>query len=194
MADTIVPGPCASTGCPSPTEIDCIAVDKVYDFCCQVEDFNTVCTPVPSTCTVPSGATVTCSATATCQLVGCTPVGNGFSNCAFAITVYATYQVIEPTTGLPIPTCTTSTTVSKLKTVQLYAPAGTTQQCEVEFVTCGPCGIIGSEICCDIMVCLCFESTARVKLLVPTYGFCTPAACTAGGVPSCPPSFPTQRT
>lgn len=33
MSTQVTPGPCSSGGCPAPTEIDCVMVTKVYDFC-----------------------------------------------------------------------------------------------------------------------------------------------------------------
>jgi hypothetical protein len=34
----IVPGQCPPEGCPPPTRIECIVVDKVYDSCFQLDD------------------------------------------------------------------------------------------------------------------------------------------------------------
>lgn len=47
----IVPGQCPPEGCPPPTRIECIVVDKVYDSCFQLDDRsqNTVISPMKDT-------------------------------------------------------------------------------------------------------------------------------------------------
>jgi hypothetical protein len=56
--------------------------------------------------------------------------------------------------------------------------------------------IIGGQVCCPVNLCLLIQSTALVKLLVPTYGFCVPAPCVVSPSPPfpCPPSplYPPQ--
>ena len=62
IAQQIFPGICPPEGCPPPTRIECIAVDKVYDSCFQVHD-------ITRTTTVPLGVNL----------------GTGFTNNGFEV-------------------------------------------------------------------------------------------------------------
>ena len=197
MANTttsITPGPCSSMGCPAPTEIDCIEVSKVYDSCFQTENFPNLCAPIPEYCYAAAhalGAVATCDVTAsTCSFVSSTPTGiDDFANVTFAVSLTVTYTITPPSPGTP---CSFSIPVNFVQTVTLCSPTGTTQTCTIAGTSCGPLAIINDTICGQLVVCIVFQSTATVQLLVPTYGFCTPAPCAVLGLPPCPPAFPTQ--
>ncbi|MDI6871268.1 MAG: hypothetical protein QME79_07920 [Bacillota bacterium] len=191
----IFPGPCPPEGCPPPTEIVCIRTEKVYDFCFQ-QDTTTQCATLPAaTCGPPFTCTVT---NVTCTAGTPVPTGvDGFSTVSVAVTVTYTVTGVDTVTGLP---CTTGPqTFVFTKTVVLCAPTGTFVDCSETTVSCGACTLVVPQtglpqICCAFNICLIIESLAQVKLLVPAYGFCTPAPCRTGGFPPCPPSplFPPQ--
>lgn len=196
----ITPGPCCSQGCPAPTQIDCLEVNKVYDSCFQTENFPNLCAPIPSAC-VPgatmAGASVTCDVTSTtCTFVSSSSTGiDDFANVTFAVALTVTYTITPPvpSSSTPYP-CTFSVPVNFVQTVTLCAPTGTTQSCTIAGTSCGPLAIINDTVCGQLVVCLVYQSTATVQLLVPTYGFCTPAPCAVLGLPSCPPVYPSQCT
>lgn len=193
MAEAVIqqifPGPCPPEGCPPPTEIVCIAVPKVYDFCFQQETGLTNC--VSFTGTIPTSATCTITSV-TCTAGTPVPTGiDGFSTVSIVVAVQ--YTITYDTTVSP------TQTFIFTKTVTMCAPTGTTADCTMTSVTCGPCTVVPTgtltfNICCGFNICLIVETTADVKLLVPAYGFCTPAPCRTGGFPPCPPFplFPPQ--
>lgn len=191
----ITPGPCPSCGCPPPQQIDCIEVSKIYDSCFHTENFPNLCVPICDHCLpiacIP-GVTVTCDVTsATCTFVSSTPTGiNDFANVTFAISLTVTYTLTPPTS--PPSPCSFSVPVNFVQTVTLCAPEGTTQTCAIAGTSCGPVAIIDKTICGQLVVCVVFQSVAAVQLLVPTYGFCTPAPCAVLGLPPCPPALPAQ--
>jgi hypothetical protein len=196
-ASPIVPGPCPSTGCPPPTEIVCIEVTKVYDFCFQSESRENICFPIPASCgTVPPGTTATGTVTSvTCSTQSISPIPSqpGFANVTLLITVTESLTLTAPD-GTTL--CTFSGQFFFLKTVTLCAPTGVSVTCSAPASAVGPCVIIGSEVCCTVNICLLIQSAALVKLLVPSYGFCVPAPCVVAPSPPfpCPPSplFPPQ--
>ena len=187
---TVSPGPCPSGGCPPPTEIDCVMVDKVFDFCFQSDTSGTVCADLDCPGTVTG---ISCAVTsATCSFQSSTPaVTADFVNATFLLS--ATVQFSVTTT---VTTCTSMATATIIKTVTLCGPAGTTQSCVVQSASCVPPAIIDGTICTMVTLCSTFTSTAPVSLLVPSYGYCTPAPCATLPLPPCPPSplFPPQCT
>ena len=193
VTQEVTPGPCPPTGCPPATEIVCIRTEKVYDFCFQNEDVA-FCTPLPITCTppAPAGSTATCAITAvTCTPGTPVPVPGqpGFVTVSIVLVITMDITVLNPdgTTR-----CTFTTSTTQVKTVTLYAPAGTTIVCEVPTFECGPCSIVDTTVCCSAHLCVLVEVIALVKLLVPAYGFCTPAECVVAPKLPCPPPFPPQ--
>lgn len=96
----------------------------------------------------------------------------------------------------PSLTCAATTAATFMKTVTLCGPTGTTQTCTVQSATCTSPVIIDGMVCTQVIVCATYQSTAVVALLVPSYGFCSPAPCTTLPLPPCPPSplFPPQCT
>jgi hypothetical protein len=204
VADQIVPGPCPESGCPAPTEIDCIQVNKVYDFCFEADTNSNVCTRIPEECcelvTPTSTATGTVSSVS-CSVVGTTAIldamGNptGFADVTLMVTVTVDYT-ITASNGTVL--CTFSGNFSFMKTIVLCAPAGTTVSCSVPSTSVSPVAILHHQVCSTVTICLLVSSVAMVNLLVPSYGFCTPAPCVVSPQPpfSCPPSplFPTACT
>ncbi len=194
MADSVVPGPC-SHGCPAPTEIDCIQVNKVYDFCFEADTNSNVCTPIPShCCEIPLGATATGAVqSVSCSVVGSTPILNpqgtptGFADVTLMVTVVVDYTITS-STGTVL--CTFSGSFSFMKTIVLCAPTGTSIDCNVPSSSVSPVAILNGQVCSTVTVCLLVSSVAMVNLLVPSYGFCTPAPCLVSPQPpfSCPPS------
>lgn len=202
-SSSITPGPCSTQGCPAPTFIDCLEVTKVYDSCFQTESFPNLCAPIPSPCAsiaVMPGATVTCDVTsATCNFVSSASTGvDDYANVTFAVSLTVTYTVTPPSPPAPSVAppppppapCTFSVPVNFVQTVTLCAPTGTTQTCTIAGTSCGPGAIFDGSVCVPLTVCLVFQSTATVQLLVPTYGYCTPAPCAVLAAPPCPPVFP----
>lgn len=191
LADALFPGPCPPEGCPPPTEVDCIEVSKVYDYCFQQDLLENVCATISVECPAVSAS---CVVSATC-IVGATTPGSttGFINASFGIVVSVTFTLFQSSGEIA---CTGVTTASLVKIVTLCGPPGTFQDCRVESVSCGPSVLFLGSVCTSVVLCLTFQSLAIVKILVPTYGFCVPAPCTTGGLPPCPPGtlFPPQCT
>jgi len=204
VADQIVPGPCVDTGCPAPTEIDCIQVNKVYDFCFEADTNSNVCTGIPEECRELVTPTSTASGTVSrvsCTVVGSTPIldtlGNqtGFADVTLMVSVTVDYTLMASNGTI---LCTFCGSFSFMKTIVLCAPTGTTVDCAVPSTTVSPVAILNGQVCSTVTVCLLVSSVAMVNLLVPSYGFCTPAPCVVSPQPpfSCPPSplYPTACT
>ncbi len=191
----IFPGLCPPEGCPPPTRIECIAIDKVYDSCFQIDNLNrtTTITLVEFTGPFVVGDIITCALNG---LVSCTEisrisVGDGF----FTVTVLVSIPL--RLTNPNDPTQFVDRTFSFTKTVTLCCPPGVEPDCSESSIvacTCLVTALINTtaiEVTCDIQVCLVLKCILRVQLLVPSYGFCVPAPCvTLPGV--CPPTPPAQ--
>lgn len=171
------PGPCPPEGCPPPTEIDCIVVEKVYDSCSQTIT-TTQITSAP-TCVV-SGCSVDLT-TSSCTVAAITPsITPDYSDVTFLIGI--TYSIIC-TTGPALPETAYVTQV-----VTLYNPTGTTPSCNILSAACTCVNIPVGDVSCTLTVCVLFQSTAVVQLMIPTYGFCVPPTCPeVGPVLPCPP-------
>jgi len=197
----VIPGPCPKEGCPEPTEIVCIETLKVYDFCFQNDTIENACFAIPAACMPPvsSAVTVVCSITDIDTVVVARtplppPAPTGFARITIRIIITLTFQLIKPD-GSTL--CRFTAQFPFVKTVALCAPVGTDVAVEVRASRCGPCFILGgTQVCCEIDLCLLIQSRAVVKLLVPAYGFCVPAECVE--LPKtplpCPPEplFPPQ--
>ena len=183
---SVTPGPCPDTGCPPPTEIDCIVVDKVYDSCSQtVTTTQTFLAPTLG-CTVSSCAIDL--STSSCTVGAITPTSTpDYNNITFVIS--ANYTV-TCSSGVTLPE-----TVITTQNVTLYNPSGTIPSCTILSGACTCVNLPNGDISCTITLCMLFQSTATVQLLIPTYGFCVPPVCPqVGPVLPCPPSplFPPQ--
>jgi hypothetical protein len=189
----VVPAPCAPTGCPPPTEIDCILTNKVYDSCIQLHDLGIVATDLQPQCFTGAQAGGFCTVTGiSCTEAARTQAGN-FATIILSVAVFRTITVTNAS-GATI--CTFTTVDNFYKTVTLCSPPGTTVSCQLVSSSCGPCflSLGGSVINCPVQICMLILSTAPVALLIPSYGFCTPAPCSTSPLAPCPPSnlFPEQ--
>jgi len=175
-------------------EVVCIETFKVYDFCFQTERRENNCFNL-DTITVPPGSTITCAILNTeCEEVDRSePNKEGRANVSFAITVQARVVITGPEGGEVF---AATRTFGFTKTVVLCAPEGTTTICNIVNAACGPCVIMGDQVCCTFDLCVVIQSVALVKLLVPSFGFCAPTACeqvSPVGPFVCPPElFPPQ--
>ena len=178
----VTPGPCGPGGCPPPIEIDCIFVNKVFDYCFQSDTVPLVCADFVC------GGTIT-SVTSTVVDVSCsfqssTPSSSpNFVNATFLVTALIDFTIVTTTT-----ICYTFATTSFIKTVTLCGPTGTVQSCEVLSATTAPPFVLDGAVFTSVTFCETFESTASVKLVVPSYGYCSPAPCQTLPLLSCPPS------
>jgi len=189
----VSPGPCDPyEGCPPPTEIVCIEVPKVYDFCFQSERKENVCFDIPCECMppIPADVSIECSITsANCFEVAREATGvDGFFNITLRVNVEGTITIRNADGSVR---CTFPICFGFLKTVVLCAPVGTEVVCDVVSSRCGPCFIVNNQVCCEIDLCIIIQIIAIVKLLVPAYGFCVPAECETLPKPPlvCPPEF-----
>lgn len=193
QVDQIFPGPCGPLGCPPATEIVCVGVNKIYDYCFQQDTASAPCVTIPDAPTVPTGSTSTCTITAiTCTAGTPVPTGvDGLATVSVVVTITYSVTVISPV-GAVVVTIPGNTFVFT-KTAIVCAPVGTSADCTAT-ATCActvipGTGNLGGVVCCSFFICLLIETFAPVKVLVPSYGFCTPAPCRTGGFPPCPP-FP----
>jgi len=168
--DEIVPGPCGPSGCPEPTEIVCIMVDKVYDACSQRECFEDVefefdrvlCDEVE--CRV---VDVETSCTLTEQQDDPPLV-----RADIKITIKVEVVCDEKTK---------TRTLTVNKQVLLFGFEG--MDCQVIAIAeCLGCDVMQVDCdtiaMCDIGLFVEIKTTDRVQLLVPSYGFCpVPPEC-----------------
>lgn len=181
---TVSPGTCGPEGCPPPTQIDCIVVDKVYDSCVQT---LTITQTIPDGACVVAGCTFDL-ATSSCSVGTVTPsTTTDYSDITFVIG--AEYQI----------TCVSGAILTEeaytTQTVTLYNPDGTTPSCTILSGTCMCVNLPNGDISCTLTLCVLFQTTATVQLMIPTYGFCVPPLCPAvAPVLPCPPTsmFPPQ--
>lgn len=156
---------------PTPDEIVCIAVDKVYDYCFD-ETTVTRCVPFEGQ---PAGTRVTCALRAheaTCRLAGeVTPGEGGLASVNVVVTVPATVTVgNSPEFAVTFPV---------FRSLRLCIPEGTQLGCEVTGTAFGELidttgDGYSDELCCVAHLCVVLHTTARVRLLVPSYGLCAP--------------------
>lgn len=197
--DQISPGVCPPEGCPPPTRIECIVVDKVYDSCFQIHDVSrdtNISTATEfTTGSFEVGDVISCAVGGpiTCTEISRVSAGGGF----FSITVLVSVPII-----LTNPNDATETvirTFSFTKTATLCCPEGVSPDCSesnllfcncvVTQITAGYAPSI--TVNCTLQICIVIKCILRVQLLVPSYGFCVPAPCvTLPGV--CPPAPPAQ--
>ncbi|MBX5477309.1 MAG: hypothetical protein IRZ18_09345 [Clostridia bacterium] len=194
--DPVVPGPCPPQGCPPATEIVCIETRKVYDFCFQTDRLNNLIIPLPDNCPPGGISADVLTGEATCQVTAFQPVDgtSGLANVSLIVIIPAIVQVVNAQGTI---LCQFETTITFTKTVTLCAPEGTSVDCRMvagnEAVV-----LVGRNVHLSLTICLLIESTAQVKLLVPSFGFCVPSECVTLPSPpvECPPEnlFPPQCT
>lgn len=197
----ISPGLCPPEGCPPPTRIECIVVDKVYDSCFQINDVSrdTVISTTTEFMTGPFavGDVITCALTTgaviTCTEVARVPVGGGF----FTVTILVSVPVTLTNPNDDEETVDRVFTFTK--TVTLCCPEGVMPDCSEStliFCSCVVTQVNGTyaptiTVTCTLQVCVVIKCILTVQLLVPSFGFCVPAPCvTLPGV--CPPTPPAQ--
>jgi hypothetical protein len=195
MPDEIVPGPYPES-CPPPTQIDCIEVTKVYDFCFLSQTKSPLLFAIPPTCgVVPSGTTGSATVSSvSCTTVSVVPIGTtGFANVTILVTVDLNITLTAPD-GSTV--CTFPGSFNFFETVVLCAPSGTTITCESPSSLISGGTLVNNEVAFIANICVLIESVATVKLLVPTFGFCVPAPCVVAPAPpfACPPTplYPPQ--
>ena len=201
ITQEVSPGLCPPEGCPPPTRIECIVVDKVYDSCFQINDISrdiSISTVTDFT-TGPFaiGTIVPCALTTgldiTCIEISRIDAGGGF----FTITLLVSVPITL--TNPNDPTETVDRIISFTKVVTLCCPEGVDPDCtESTILFCS--GIVsavtnaynpGITVSLTLQVCVVVKCILTVQLLVPSYGFCIPAPCvTLPGV--CPPTPPAQ--
>ena len=193
---TVTPGPCPTTGCPAPTEIDCIMVDKIYASCTQTVPVTQVldCDDLPAGCLPPgtmSGSLpCTLDLTASMCTVGAVVASGTDSINNITYTISAVVNLTCPSgTVFPVTLYTTTT-------VPLYNPSGTTPSCTVISGSCSAVILPNGDVSVQATLCLLLQTLARVQLLIPTYGFCAPTPCEVAAVAACPPGalFPPQQS
>jgi hypothetical protein len=178
------PGRCDPVyGCPPPTEIDCIIVDKVFESCRRTlvdEPVVTVTGVVgPITEVVCTGATLVGTPTST--ILPGRRIRVDFS-------YQYTFRWVDDAGSH------TFTSASRPMTVITRLPrtgeAGLTPRTEV-FLDCLECFVSDTNvITCCIGILVLFKLIATVQIMVPTYGYCPqPPECEVTGI--CPTFTPT---
>ena len=201
----IAPGPCPIIDgvpqCPAPNELVCININKLFDFCFEADHFSQ-CFPVPTDVYGPNpiapGATVTCNVDPTkakVEFVSSTsappPSPAGFMNVTLRVIAPIVVQVNNPS---PYPSFSFEINFIFYKTVVLWNPSGTVVTGSIQNTACNVNTFTDNQVCLSFDLCIIIQVTANVFLLVPAYGYCTPAPCST--LPSgfqCPPSlFPPE--
>lgn len=207
QSNAIVPGPVRGSACPTPTEIVVIEARKVFDFCFQ-EDLIERCFFVPG---LSNGAVVTqCEIVEVdCQeIMDREPIADhdGLALVSIQVVLTLSITIVPAPHAMPI---TVTRQIAFPKRVVLCAPTGTEVRCDVRG-TCictiqpqvvppvppvppGP-PVAEPNICCTIQLCIVVQSTADVKVLVPSFGIvmpqeCRTAAAAFGGCPPLPPDI-----
>lgn len=160
-------------------ETVCIEVPKVYDFCFQAERRENVCFDLPDG--REGGVTAECTiknVSSNEVLPRSEPNDQGRANVVIAVQMTLDIK-IKDACGRVV--CILSDlSFGFTKTVLLCAPSTpfpTTVVCDVPNYACGPCLVLGNQVCCNFDLCIVIQSVAVVKLLVPSFGFCVPHLC-----------------
>lgn len=160
-------------------ETVCIEVPKVYDFCFQAERRENVCFDLPSSCA--GGVSAECKITdVSCSevLPRSEPDERGRANVVIAVQVCLDIKVKDACDRVVCNLANRS--FGFTKTILLCAPTTpfpTTVVCDIPNFSCGPCLILGNQVCCAFDLCIIVQSVAVVKILVPSFGFCVPQLC-----------------
>lgn len=192
----IVPGPIRGGACPPPSEIMVVEARKVFDFCFQ-EELLERCFFVQG---LGTGAMVTnCEITeVTCaEILDREPIPDqeGLNLVSIQVNLTLSITIVPQPNANPI---TVRRNIAFPKRVVLCSPTGTDVNCDVRgtcICTLQPAqaqaGGQEPNICCTIQLCIVLQSTAEVKILVPTFGMVVPQECKVaaafGGCPPIPP-------
>lgn len=161
-----------------PTEIDCLNVEKIYGLKTKSVLLNGA-SSAPILCT--SLTSVTCG-TPTCAYLSAIVEPDNLNTLSWLVTVPV--QVVCQNGD-------TSTINAQAQVVATICnPAGTTPSCSLLNVKCSA-GVEAGIIYATVSATAVLTTSARVKLLVPSYGLCPPVACARPTLP-CPPQFPAQ--
>lgn len=178
----IKPGPCDPyEGCPPPTEIECIMVDKVYEEC-KVTQVNTVDTDITKQA-VGDIIDIQCVRAEVvgpieCEKLPCSRVRAAFY---YKFTFRWTDDAgVHTKTSEPI-------FVEKIVRMNRANEPNLNVHCEI-FVDCIECFLIDHTVVrCCIGNLIVFKLFAKVQLMVPAYGFCPePPDCTKVVPDKCP--------
>jgi len=188
----ITPGMCPPEGCPPPTRIECIVVDKVYDSCFQINDLSRDVTITDFIANLSEGDVIPCEQNGdiTCTEISRVDAGGGFFTVTILVSVPVALTISTEPLGI------VERTFTFTKTATLCCPPGVSPDCSesrVLFCNCVVTNVTSSSatISCTLQVCVVIKCILAVQLLVPSYGFCVPAPCiTLPGV--CPPTPPAQ--
>lgn len=167
--EEIVPGPCPPAGCPEPTEIVCIKVDKVYDACSQRECFEDVEFRFDGACDEIECRVV--EVETECELTQ-QQADPPLVRAAVEITI-----VVE----VKCNSQTDCRTLTINKQVLLFGFED--MDCQVVTIAeCLGCDVLqidyDTKVLCDIGLFLEIKTTDEVQLLIPSYGFCpVPPEC-----------------
>jgi hypothetical protein len=188
----ITPGMCPPEGCPPPTRIECIVVDKVYDSCFQINDFTRDTTISNFAGPFAEGDVIPCrqNGDITCTEISRVDAGGGF----FTVTLLISVPILLANPNNP--NQTVDRTFTFTKTATLCCPQGVEPDCSESTLLFCNCVVSNTleqtlSVTCTLQVCVVIKCLLEVQLLVPSYGFCVPAPCiTLPGV--CPPTPPAQ--
>jgi hypothetical protein len=204
----ITPGKCPPppVGCPPFTQKDCIEVFKIYDQCVR-EDLAGTCVVITNTkCPgVHLDTAEIRSCTADPATAQCKVLGFGAFNPPFFRSVFIQQSVDVRVTLADArgKSATVTLTLQAFNEAYLWTPPGTLVQCTILGVGDCACEITAREtdptltICCRVQLCQELQVKAKVKLLVPAYGFCEAPLCVQEPLTEIPcpqqPLFPPQR-
>lgn len=180
--------------CPSPTEIDCVRVKKIFSQCfhSQVEEIE-----------IPFDAPTLEIITADAQEAECVSSEITIMDCsALTDDIVRIIFLLETTSRVPLDEGgyeISSETKVITKHLFLHGASETVLDLECQALPeCLFCLItqrddIGNvtQVRCIVRVCISLKTTAEVQLLIPTYGVCQPPECGIN-TPNCPPSPPSD--
>lgn len=127
----VQPGLCPPEGCPPPTRIECIKVDKLYDSCFQIDNIDRTITVFFADLT--PGEVIKCELICdpVCSVIERTPLPDGLTKVMLKISIPLAQQS-------PNDDCVNCTRIIELfKTIALCAPEGTKIDCsETTVLSC----------------------------------------------------------
>jgi hypothetical protein len=198
----LIPGLCPEQGCPEPTKVEGILVDKVYDSCFQMENLppKQLCILAEQNKFAP-GALIPCSskeAVISCVEIERRPLNNGLFEIDILVKVenMMLHNPFNPSQTLPLDV------TPFIKTLTMRCPEGTVVDCSESTVNRCLCTVAEVlpdscecvdilNVICQIQLCMVVKCMAKVQLLIPSYGICQPAPCVTLP-PPCPSSPPEQ--
>ena len=151
-----------------PSQIDCLAVTQVMDWCWRQVPVDLVLTWPPADPPPPPGVPAGCAVgMATVAEVGRTQRPDGLADVTLVVHVPVTVTVGASTLAAA---------ADLLLTLALHAPPGTRVAAAVPTATCSA-GAGAGAVVVHLDACLLVQVDAAVRLLVPTLGFPAPMSC-----------------